>query len=302
MRTAEVDAIVASIKGSKNYRDTYEGTIRALVEAAMGKYKKQKDVEKAARRQLHQIMAPYVGDPDYEEATEALRAAFASASAADDPGAVRATCAEILRTHVSTQERLAVIDHFYPRIFQVTGKPTAIMDIACALNPLTFPWMGLPTTTRYYAYDIHETRVAFLNTFFELQGLPPLAKLQDVGLTPPTEVADVAFFLKELHRFEQHYSGVTVRRPYPTGGGVTVGRPCPTEGGVTVGRPCPTGLTLLKALRARYLVVSFPTVSLHGGRSLTDHYREYFQNLIADTGWRTTELLFETELVFCVEK
>lgn len=272
--TAEIDAIVASIKTSKNYRDTYVGTIRALVEAAMGKYKKKKDVEKAARRQLHQIMAPYVGDPDYEEATGALRTAFATG----DPGAVRATCAEILSAHVSTKERLAVIDHFYPKIFQVTGKPTAIMDIACALNPLTFPWMGLPATTRYYAYDIHETRVEFLNMFFTLQGLPPSAKVQDVGLTYPKETADVAFFLKELHRFEQHYSGVTVGRPYPT------------------------GLTLLKALRTRHLVVSFPTVSLHSGRALTDHYREYFQALIADTGWRSTELLFETELVFCVEK
>jgi 16S rRNA (guanine(1405)-N(7))-methyltransferase len=273
--TAWVDAIVASIKASKNYRDTYEGTIRALVEAEMGKYKKKKAVEKAARRQLHQIMAPYVGDPEYEEAAEALRAAFASAFAADDLEAVRATCTDILSTHVSTQERLAILDRFYPEIFRVTGKPTAILDIACALNPLTFPWMGLPTTTHYHAYDIHETRVAFLNTYFTLQGLPPLAKVQDVGLIYPEEVADVAFFLKELHRFEQHYS--------------------------TADDPTP-GLSLLKALRAPHLVISFPTVSLHSGRSLTDHYREYFQALIADTGWRITELLFETELVFCVEK
>lgn len=269
--TAWVDAIVASIKDSKNYRETYEETIRALVKAEIGKYKKKKEVEKAVRRRLHRIMAPYVGDPDYEEAAEALRAAFAT----DDPETIRETCTEILSAHVSTQERLAILDRFYPEIFQVTGQPESILDIACALNPLTFPWMGLPSKARYHAYDIHETRVAFLNTFFKLQGLPPLAKVQDIGLTYPEEIADVAFFLKELHRFEQHYS--------------------------TTDDPTP-GLTLLSALRVRYLVVSFPTVSLHGGRSLTDHYREYFQNLIVNTGWRTTELLFETELVFCVKK
>ncbi len=275
MPTAWVEAIVASIKNSKNYRDTYEGTIRAIVKDEIGKYKKKKTVEKAGRRRLHRIMAPYVGDPDYAEATEALRAAFAAAHTAHDPGAVQATCADILSTHASTQERLAIIDRFYPEIFQITGKPTAILDIACALNPLTFPWMGLPTTTHYHAYDLHETRVAFLNTFFTLQGMPPLVKVQDVGLTYPEETADVAFFLKELHRFAQHYS--------------------------TADDPTP-GRTLLEALRVRYLVVSFPTISLHGGRSLTDHYRAYFQDLIADTGWRTTELVFETELVFCVEK
>ena len=52
----------------------------------------------------------------------------------------------------------------------------------------------------------------------------------------------------------------------------------------------------------RWLVVSFPTISTHGGRNLTNRYREFFHQLIDGTGWPATELLFDTELVFCADK
>ena len=262
----EIEIIVASIKSSKKYRDTYEETIRELVKAELGRHKTRKKTEKAVRRRLHRIQASYVGDPDYEAATLELTNAFQSGI----QEAIQQTCARILACHVSTRERLAIAGRFYSQIFRVTGKPDAILDIASALNPLTFPWMGLPTTIEYHAYDIHELRIDFINTFFSLQGLPRLAKIQDVAICFPEETADVAFFLKELHRFEQNYN----RR----------------------------GLDLLEALRVRYLVVSFPTVSLHGGRSLTDHYRHFFQQLIAGKKWPVTEIEFESELVFCVDK
>lgn len=261
----EIEAIVASIKRSKKYRDVYEGTIRELVRGEFGKHKR-KALEKAVRKRLHRIVAPYVGDPDYARATAELETAFESG----DPASVRDACARILSSHTSTRERLRIVDRFYAQIFALTGKPGAILDVACALNPLTFPWMGLPNTLEYHAYDIHETRVDFVNTFFSLQGLPALAKVQDVAFDFPQETADVAFFLKELHRFEQNYAK--------------------------------RGLALLDALRARYLVVSFPTVSLHSGRSLTDRYRQFLPELIAGRGWSIEEIEFETELVFCVDK
>ncbi len=261
----EIETIVASIKRSKKYRDVYEGTIRELVRSEFGKHKR-KVLEKAVRKRLHRIVAPYVGDPNYKRATIELETAFESG----ERETVREVCARILSSHASARERLQIVDRFYKEIFDITGKPDAILDIACALNPLTFPWMDLPSTLEYHAYDIHETRVEFINTFFSLQGLPTFAKVQDVAFDFPQETADVAFFLKELHRFEQNYAK--------------------------------RGLALLDALRARYLVVSFPTVSLHSGRSLTERYRQFFPELITGRGWAIEEIEFETELVFCVDK
>ncbi|RMG91305.1 MAG: hypothetical protein D6706_18365 [Chloroflexi bacterium] len=263
---ANIEAVVTAVKQSRKYRDTSEETIRELAEIAWRQHRKLKPAVKAVRARLHSIMAPYLGDPDYETAVSQLEAAFATG----DDSQIRAVCRDIMFHHLSTRERLPLLERFYREIFAVTGLPRSILDIACGLNPLAFPWMGLTPPVDFYAYDIHEPRVNFLNTYFRLQGLPPLARVQDVALRVPAETADVALFLKEMPRFERNYHGR--------------------------GRP------LLEALRVRWLVISFPTVSTHGGRNLTNRYRQFMHELIADKPWPVTELLFEGELVFCVEK
>ena len=280
--SSELEAVVTAVKQSKKYGDTSEETIRTLAETALRQHKKPKAAIKAVRTQLHSIMAPYLGDPVYETAVARLEAVFAAGDAAQ----IKAVCRDILGDHLSTRERLPILSDFYARIFEVTGKPNSILDIACGLNPLAWPWMGLGTVSggqysvnsetenggqfRFYAYDIHEARVAFLNRFFQLAGLPQLARLQDVALALPQEQGDVALLLKEMPRFERNYHGR--------------------------GRP------LLEALNVHWLVISFPTVSAHGGRNLTNRYREFMAQLIDGRDWPVTELLFDGELVFCIEK
>jgi 16S rRNA (guanine(1405)-N(7))-methyltransferase len=262
----QVDALVTAVKQSKKYGDTSEETIRELAVEALRRHKKPKTALKSVRTQLHSIMAPYLGDPDYEAAQDELTAVFAT----HDPQAIKATCHNLLTTHLSTRERLPLLDTFYQEIFAVTGKPSSLLDIACGLNPLAFPWMDLPASTQFHAYDIHEPRIDFLNHYFTLQGLEPLAKLQDVALQFPQEQADVALFLKEMPRFARNYGNL--------------------------GRP------LLEALNVKWLVISYPSISTHGGRNLTDRYRDFMAQLIDGRTWPVTEILFEGELVFCIEK
>ncbi len=262
----QVEAIVTAVKGSKKYRDTSVETIRQLASTALREHKKPKQALKLVRAQLHSIMAPYLGDPDYSAAAILLDEAFAS----NDQVKFESVCMEIMGSHLSTRERLSILPEFYPRIFEVTGKPRSILDIACGLNPLAFPWMGLEGPVDFYAYDIHEQRIEFLNHYFELLGFRQMACLQDVAIQFPKETADIALFLKEMPRFERNYKGL--------------------------GRP------LLEALKVRHIVISFPAVSTHGGRNLTNRYREFFYQLIKDKPWQATELLFEGELVFCVDK
>lgn len=262
----DVAALVTAVKQSKKYHDTHEETIRELAVAALRHYKKPKQALKAVRAQLHSIMAPYLGDPVYDAATARLTAVFAT----QDPLQIKRACRDILHDHLSTQERLPILDDFYREIFRVTGKPGSLLDIACGLNPLAFPWMDLPTTTHFHAYDIHEPRIAFINHYFALQGLAPLAKVQDVALHFPQETADLALFLKEMPRFARNYG--------------------------ELGRP------LLESLNVRWLVISFPAVSTHGGRNLVSRYRDFMHQLIAGHNWPITELLFPGELVFCIQK
>jgi 16S rRNA (guanine(1405)-N(7))-methyltransferase len=263
---SDLETVVAAIKESRKYGDTSEETIRRLAAEALKQHKRPKAAIKAVRKRLHSIMAPYLGDPDYETVAAALDHAFASG----DEFAVKEACLAALDSHLSTRERLPIMEEFYAQIFRRTGSPERLLDIACGLNPMAFPWMGLPNTVEYFAYDIHEPRVDFLNHYFRLQGLAPLARVQDIALTAPQETADVALFLKEMPRFERNYPG--------------------------------SGRRLLLDLPVRYLVISFPTVSTHGGRSLVNRYREFFADLVSGQDWPVEELMFEGEMVFIAEK
>lgn len=272
---ALVTAVTEAIKQSRKYGDTSEATIRQLAEEAVRQHKKPKAAIKAVRARLHSIMAPYLGDPDYDAMAQQLSAAFA----ANDQAQINQLCLASLEAHLSTRERLPIMTDFYQQIFAVIGQPRAILDIACALNPLALRWMFLEVGERwsvngerlkFYAYDIHEPRINFINHYFQLEGLEPLARVQDVAMHFPQEQADVALFLKEMPRFTRNYGDL--------------------------GRP------LLQALNVRWLVLSYPSISTHGGRNLTSRYRDFMHQLTDGLNWPITELLFEGELVFVIEK
>lgn len=262
----DIEALVQEIKSSAKYHDTAEETIRGLVQIEAGRYKKPRQVAKAVRKRLHGITAYYLGDTDYAQAEALLHRAFEQG----DKGDVEDACRSILSAHPSTQERLEIIGQFYAEIFAVTGLPETLLDLACGLNPLTYPWMGVSNSLKFHAYDIYQPRIEFLNAYFRLQGLQPLAHLQDVIFHPPQEPGDVALILKEFPRLERNYQGAGVR--------------------------------LLQSLPVRFVVVSFPVVSLHGGRDLEEHYRQSFEGLLAGLGWPATEIAFSNELVYCLEK
>ena len=69
---AFITAVTEAIKQSRKYGDTSEATIRQLAEEAARQHKKPKAAIKAVRARLHSIMAPYLGDPDYDAAAERL--------------------------------------------------------------------------------------------------------------------------------------------------------------------------------------------------------------------------------------
>ena len=266
--TGTIEELIAEILSSRKYRDLGipPETVRDLLEKELSTARSQKEAVKAARQKLHNIVAPYLGDPVYLDAARQLDAAFDSS----DQAVVSDTLSQILGEHASTLERLPHLEHFYKRIFDITGQPDGILDLACGLNPLAFPWMGLPAATRYHAYDIHAPRVALINHYFRLQGLQPLAAVQDVIVTPPQEEAPVAFFFKEAHRFEQRQRGVNRQ--------------------------------FWMALRVRWLVVTLPAASLTGRHDKTDQYRRLVYNTIAGLPWHVTEERVGEEMVFIIEK
>ena len=262
----QIEAVVAAIRSSRKYRTVAESTVRALVEQAFPQHRKRKALDKAVRKRLHGIVADHLGDPDYETLGPALEAAVAAGDAERE----RSLCEEALGLHLSTRERWPYLRDFYAAIFEQTGMPGVVLDLACALGPVAMPWMGLPETTHYHAYDIHELRVRFLDGYLRARGQPGGAEVRDIVLDPPQQPADVALLLKELHRLARNY-------------------PAQIDG------------DWLAAIPARHLVVSLPAVSAHGGRRLVEPYRAMMGRFTEGRGFTTHELLFEHEIVFCID-
>jgi len=263
----ELTPLVKEILSARKYRDLGlpPATVRDLLAQELPRHRNQKEALQSVRRKLHNVVADYLGDPDYPAAARLLDAAFATG----DPAQVQAACRQLLSAHASTRERLPLLEEFYASLWQVTGIPHTLLDLACGLHPFGFPWMGLPASTRYYAYDIHRPRVDLLNHYFTLQGLEPLACCQDILVSPPQVEAEVAFFFKEAHRFEQRQHGCN--RPF------------------------------WQALKVKWLLVSLPTESMTKRHSLEEGHRRLVENTLAGLDWPVTEVMLAGELVFCIQ-
>ena len=256
------------IRASRKYRslDLPLETLRDLLEQELTKGRSGNAALQAVREKLHNIVAPYLGDPDYQAAAFMLDEAVRS----HDENNIQAASLEILATHASTRERIPMLDSFYQRLWSVTGVLDSILDLACGLHPFGLPWMGLPLETQYHAYDLHTPRIELINHFFRLLGREPLAIVQDILVSPPKVQADVALFFKEAHRFEQRQKGCN--RPF------------------------------FEALNVRWLLVSLPAADLSGHHSMIDRQRSLMDSILAGLNWPVQELLIGNELVFCIRK
>jgi 16S rRNA (guanine(1405)-N(7))-methyltransferase len=241
-------------------------TLRDLAVKALERQPSPRLALKTVRRKLHQISAPYLGDPDYNRALLDLQAAFNDGG----PEPINEYCRGILACHTSTRERLLVLEGFYLQLFDRTGRPDSVLDLACGLNPLTWRWMGLSTNTRYQAYDIHAPRVSLINEYFRLEGITGEAFMRDILVDVPADTAEAAFLFKEAHRFEEREPGCN--------------------------------RALWRALRVKTLYVSLPPFSMSGRHDLALKNRKLVERNVAGEGWRVSELNFPNEQVFVIEK
>jgi len=205
--TEEIVAKILAMPKYKNVQMPVE-TIRALIANCGPGSRGPADLEKRVREKLHNIVAPYLGDLDYTDATEAF------ARIKGDPGAVREFSARALTAHASTRERGPELERLYQSLFEemgMAGKICGVADLACGLHPLGLPFMNLPSGCAYYAYDLHMARVHFLDTFIREQGYAGGCFHRDILLSPPAEKFGVAFFFKEAHRFEKREPGALLR-------------------------------------------------------------------------------------------
>ena len=239
---------------SRKYRDLCPDTVRRVWMECAAKYKKAKDVDKAAREALHGITGAFL-TPE-----EAARCAWAMHEWAVG-GRTEAQLANVLNKHASTAERLPLsdMDALYARIFQFTGKTDRVLDLACGINPVYLGARGIKTT----GVDISGLAVNVVNAFGETYGAPVKAKCADLLCEGaiPRERFDLALLFKVLPLLERQRPGAAT--------------------------------DVMRACNAAYLAVSFPTRTL-GGRNVgvAAHYSEWMEAHLPEK--RTVVGRFET--------
>lgn len=262
----DMDKLVEMILASTKYRYVSPDLVRRVGAAELAKGRKLKEAVKATKNKLHQVGGAYqAGAIDFD------RALVEMAAVADDPEGLRQLCRNLMQRHASTQERLPILDEFYATIFAHLPPIQSLMDVACGLNPLAWPWLPLPRDIVYVAYDIYADSTAFLQQALGLMGvINGRCQTRDIIAHPPTEPVDLVLILKTLTCLE-------------------------------LGEKTAVS-TLLNGLNARYLLISYPIQTLGGRRKgLGASYEQQFQALAAERGWQQYQRFeFATELAFLV--
>ena len=185
---------------SKKYRDVCPDTVRRVWSECERKYKRPKDVDKAAREALHGITGAFLTPAEVSECAWALQAWHAG-------GRTDAQLGNVLNKHASTRERLplAAMDALYAQIFAIIGKTDRILDLACGINPLYLGARGIKAT----GVDISGQAVGLVNAAHSNYGLPVSAVCADL-LCPgaiPRERFDLCLMFKVLPLLERQRAG-----------------------------------------------------------------------------------------------
>jgi 16S rRNA (guanine(1405)-N(7))-methyltransferase len=268
-----LDRVVEVVLGSSKYRHVSVGLVREIGRVELSKGRGMKEAVKAVKNKLHQVAGAYgegVGEGSnrpYERWLGELREAAGSS----DGDAVKGVCRRIMGSHASTRERLPILEEFYGHIFEELPTIGSVIDVACGLNPLAVPWMGLAGGAGYVAYDIYDDMMGFLDGALGVLGVGGRGEVKDVVGEPPVDEVDLALVLKAV--------------------------PCLEQIDKSAGR------RLLDGLKAKNMVVSFPVASLGGrNKGMAANYEARFWDLAEGREWSVKKLLFKSELVFVVSR
>jgi len=258
----KINKVVEKILKMPKYKDVQipQETIQSLIDSSLPLSKNPADLEKRVREKIHNIVALYLGDLDYAKAADDFRQA-------ED---VKGFSLQMLTHHASTKERGQDLAVLYENLFEKIGNVNSVADLACGLHPLALPFMSLPPDTAYYAYDLHKSRVDFLNIFITELGYNGGCFHQDILTNPPAINFDVAFFFKEAHRFEKRQPGIIVN--------------------------------FLKSIQASKVVVSLPTQSFGRNINMIPKYEKILSDYSHEHDYELDTLTYGNEIFYFITR
>ncbi|HEY6287118.1 MAG TPA: hypothetical protein VIX20_15750 [Ktedonobacteraceae bacterium] len=264
----QIDRLIEAVLASSKYKSIGIDFITYIGKQELSRQRNLKEAIKSTKNKLHQVGGAYqTSAPRYSVWLDELK--FAKRSGNKEH--FLNTCKWIMEYHSSTRERLPILEQFYSTILANLPPINSVIDIACGLHPLAIPWMPLSEHVQYFAFDIYEDMIGFLNESLALMSVRGSGKVSDVLRYCPTQKVDVAFILKAIPCLEQVDKSA--------------------------------GLRLLETINADHLVVSFPAHSLGGkSKGMATYYETRFYKQVAHKPWSIQRFAFPGELVFLVSK
>jgi 16S rRNA (guanine(1405)-N(7))-methyltransferase len=259
-----LNSLVKQVLQGAKYREIAPALVRRIGAQELEKRRSLKEAVKATKNKLHQIGGAYQpGQIDYENGLALLRETAVSLPD------FRTACHTLMQAHASTRERLPILDEFYQTTLANLPPIRTVLDLACGLNPLAYPWLPLPPDVQYTAVDIYGDRLTFIQQFFQIAAINGRTQQRDIIGSPSTEPYDLILLLKTLPCLEQVDKAAAAN--------------------------------LIDALHGRFLLISYPAQSL-GGRSkgMVENYARQFEQLADGRAWQVQPFEFATELAFLV--
>ncbi|MCE1255120.1 MAG: hypothetical protein LWX83_16420 [Anaerolineae bacterium] len=259
-----LDELVKNVQASGRYQFISEDLIRQVGQSELNKGRKLKEAIKLTRSKLHQVAVAYQETPiPYNQLNETLASLPSDLHAPE----MLNFCRETMRRHVSTAERLPILENYYNEIFSALPPIHSVMDLACGLNPLARPWMPLPDDAVYYACDIYEDMTDFINRFIVYTGQNGSASMCNLTRSIPSTSVDLTFLLKSVPCLEQLDKNLIPQ--------------------------------LLQQIQSRFIVVSFPGRSIGGkNKGMTDFYSKHFEEILNNLPFESHLYSFHTELTY----
>lgn len=279
----------------------YSGIDKTLVEEIYSinklKYKKEKEVVNKTKTQLHQIWGAFSDKGiDFDELKKDIKDTVSL-----DKDIISIFNA-LLVVHKSSLERLSFVNEFYYRIFEKVGEYKNILDIGCAFNPFSIPFMNLKSNTSYTGIDIDNDEIKFLNWVFKF--LEKDITKFDLDINVTFEV-DNAFSLKVLDKFKDDKEIKKEKKDnklvkYDV---IFLFKLLPLLELIKKGSSRELLQRLINYNPKAKLVVSFPLKSLSGKDvGMSKHYKTEYTKLFSELGLDYEEIDFDNEVVYVLKK
>jgi 16S rRNA (guanine(1405)-N(7))-methyltransferase len=223
-----------------------------------------KDLVKSVRAVLRRNVTLY-GQGDARERDVLLAELRQSGNAAKREEIIQ----HLLATHNSTKERLPHYDQVYAGIFKRVGKPASVLDIGCGLNPISYPDRG----ASYVGVDIDRQLCTTVQQYFDIVSMDGACKVLDAkGMEQISTLpkSDVAFVFKLLELLEKKLGHKISEK-------------------------------LIKALPAKHIIVSFPTVTSSGAPMRAPH-RAWIEMMLRRIGYSYETFTIPNEIFYVITK